>query len=137
MSMAGYREDKGNFRCQFKRRRLDTERLSDGFKPVDFYQTFQRREEVRYTALRDGAAPRTRVLLFRDSFSNELIPYLANSFDELIVVPRVRLKHLPGVIRRHNPDLVIYEFVERSLIRAPELSAAWAGYIKEARQKDG
>ena len=105
-------------RCRYRTRRdLVAVRVDDGFEAKNPYRTFRQHQHWRYS-LR-GAEPRTRLLLYRDSYGNALIPFLLHSFDEVIVVPRPNMQFDMSLIDRYRPDIVVYEFVERSLYWAP------------------
>ena len=68
---------------------------------------------------RDGS----RVLVYRDSYGNAMLPFLVHSFDELIYArPPKNMSFDPADIERYQPDLVIYEFVERALYYTPDNS---------------
>jgi hypothetical protein len=63
----------------------------------------------------------SRVLVYRDSYANAMVPFLIHSFDEVIyAAPSVTMGFDPTDIERYDPDLVIYEFVERSLFYPPD-----------------
>ena len=103
--------------CRLKQRQsVQAVRIKDGYQPRDAYKPFGGAKHVRFTLERAGEQPRTRVLLIRDSFSNALLPYLFNSFDEITVVPRLKLTFQPRLLDQYPADLVIYEFVERALL---------------------
>lgn len=63
-------------------------------------------------------APRTRCILFGDSYSLAILPYLAESFGRLVYA------HCPwhdyGLIEREQPDVVLSLFAERFLIYIPD-----------------
>ena len=66
---------------------------------------------------RDGS----RVLIYRDSYGNAMLPFLVHSFDELIYARAPKnMSFDPADIERYQPDLVIYEFVERALFYTPD-----------------
>lgn len=95
-------------------------RLSDGFvarKPL-----LQRQQQQRWSYRRGDGEVRTRVLLFRDYYSHVLIPYLAATFDELIVAPRPRMVFDRSEVQKYKPDLVIFQFVERALFWVPRIT---------------
>jgi alginate O-acetyltransferase complex protein AlgJ len=57
----------------------------------------------------------SRALVFRDSFATALLPFLVNTFDEVIYIDHKGVTLDPALITRFDPDVVIYEFVERRL----------------------
>jgi alginate O-acetyltransferase complex protein AlgJ len=93
--------------------------LKDGTVAARPYQTHFRDLHWRYTV--QGQAPRSRALVYRDSYGQALIPYLLNTFDEVIVVPHPRMIFDGALLDKYKPDIVIYEFVERSLHLQPTL----------------
>jgi len=70
----------------------------------------------RHRQATDGS----RVLIYRDSYANAMVPFLIESFDVVIYAsPGVKMGFDPADIDRYNPDLLIYEFVERTLFYPP------------------
>jgi alginate O-acetyltransferase complex protein AlgJ len=63
-----------------------------------------------------GAAER-RLVIFGDSFGAPLVPYLAPHFAETVFSQSTGFK--PALIAESNPDVVLFEFVERKLNNAP------------------
>jgi len=58
----------------------------------------------------------SRVLVYRDSYANAMLRFLVHSFDEVIyAAPAAHLGFDPEDVKKYDPDLVIYEFVERAL----------------------
>ncbi|MEP5764634.1 MAG: hypothetical protein ABJ308_08565 [Halieaceae bacterium] len=109
----------GGVRCKLlEQRAVESVDLRNGRLFERPYQAHQQHLHWRYT--NTGYKPRSRVLLYRDSYAQALIPYLINSFDELIVVPRKEMSFDVSLLERYQPDLVIYEFVERALLWAPD-----------------
>lgn len=77
----------------------------------------QEHKHYKRTTPRDGS----RVLIYRDSYGNAMIPFLIHSFDEVIYLrPPKTMGFDPADIERYQPDLVIYEFVERGLLYRPD-----------------
>jgi len=54
-----------------------------------------------------------KLLVFRDSFASNLIPYLSESFQSSVFIWTHAF--LPEIIERERPDIVILECVERYL----------------------
>ncbi len=94
-------------------------RGSDG-APYDYVYSpppGQEQKHFRRTPPRDGS----RVLVYRDSYGNAMIPFLAHTFDEVVYMrPPQTMGFDPGDIERWQPDVVIYEFVERALYYTPD-----------------
>jgi alginate O-acetyltransferase complex protein AlgJ len=71
-----------------------------------------------YAVTECGDAPHTTCLLFGDSYSLAILPYLAESFGRLVYA------HCPwhdyGLIERERPDVVVSLFAERFLIYIPD-----------------
>lgn len=65
---------------------------------------------VRITECPDVAGP--RVVMFHDSFGNDMRRYLSELFPRIVFCPG---RGDPDWIEREKPDLVIQEFVERTL----------------------
>jgi hypothetical protein len=64
--------------------------------------------------VKDTGDPRLpKALVFRDSFSWQLIPFLSESFRSVVYV--WTFDFLPELIEREQPDVVILECVERYL----------------------
>ncbi|KAA0592582.1 hypothetical protein FZ942_27520 [Azospirillum lipoferum] len=55
------------------------------------------------------------VVWFRDSFTISMIPYIAESFREAVITEHKGLRFDKPLIEAHKPDVVVYQFVERSL----------------------
>lgn len=94
-------------------------RASDG-KEYDYLYgppPGQEQKHFKRSTPRDGS----RVLIYRDSYANAMLPFLVHSFDELIYARAPKnMSFDPADIERHQPDLVIYQFVERALFYAPD-----------------
>jgi len=75
------------------------------------------------TEVRPGTG--LRAVMFRDSFSSRLIPYLSEHFSRILY--QWQNDFDPDLVRREHPDVVIQEFVGRHLINfvpTPELVPA-------------
>ncbi|WP_166676904.1 alginate O-acetyltransferase AlgX-related protein [Paraburkholderia caballeronis] len=70
-----------------------------------------------------------RAVLFRDSFSNYTVRYLAESFSRLVVVWQPNIDY--SIIKKENPDIVISQQAERFMVVVPdELGGATnRGYV--------
>ncbi|WP_169055216.1 hypothetical protein [Azospirillum sp. TSH100] len=67
------------------------------------------------TILRADRPAAPSVVWFRDSFTISLIPYIAESFREAVITEHKGLRFDKRLIEEHKPDVVVYQFVERSL----------------------
>lgn len=108
---------------------FSAERLKDGAIHRNFIAR-PKNEVWRYR--QDVPVVESKVLLFRDSFAHLLLPYLVKSFDELVVAPHGELEFDEQLVLEHQPDLVIYQFVERDLIVRPERDQLAAPVVKVA-----
>ena len=61
--------------------------------------------------------PLPRMVMFRDSFANRLIPFLAENFSRAVYVWDDRFE--PALVEQEHPDVVLDEMVERKLMAAP------------------
>jgi hypothetical protein len=106
-------------------------RGSDG-KEYDYLYSAPPGQEKKHfvrTEPRDGS----RVLIYRDSYANAMLPFLVHSFDEVIYARAPKsMSFDPADIDRYDPDLVIYEFVERALFYEPDDSLLLAAREKQA-----
>jgi hypothetical protein len=73
-----------------------------------------------------------RAVVFRDSFSNALVPFLSEHFERVVWVWDRDV--LPEVVLREQPDLVIQEVVGRFLGRPPKGPSE---LLEAAAQADG
>lgn len=55
------------------------------------------------------------LLLIRDSFSSAMIPFYAHSFSKIITVHHEQGNWDTNILKKHKPDIVIFEMVERFL----------------------
>lgn len=70
------------------------------------------------TTCKDG---HLKALIFRDSFFSALQPYVSHQFKEATFLWQgLDPRKLEGYIEKYNPDVVIHEFVERSLPYIPK-----------------
>lgn len=60
-----------------------------------------------------------RVLMVRDSYSNAMVPFLNQTFREIIYVHHENMKFDYSLIEKFKPDLVVYQFLERHLVNQP------------------
>lgn len=54
-----------------------------------------------------------KIMIYRDSFSNALIPFLNATFKEVILIKKHNLDK--ALIKSFNPDIVLFEIIERNL----------------------
>ena len=100
---------------------ISATRPADGTVFDYVYSAPPGKEHRRYShrETRDGS----RVLVYRDSYANALLPFLIETFDEVIyAAPPVQMGFDPADVKQYDPDLVIYEFVERALHYRPDNS---------------
>jgi hypothetical protein len=71
--------------------------------------------EVQISDAKESSLP--RLVMFRDSFSNAVIPYLDHHFSHAVYVCDKRLD--PGIVEAERPNVVIQEMVERFLMLDP------------------
>ena len=60
-----------------------------------------------------------RVLVFRDSYTNNIEPFFNETFKEIIYVGYGNLKFDTAMIEKYKPDLVLHIIVERSIRHRP------------------
>lgn len=83
-------------------------------KPAQ-YERFEREQRPLAHGVPESSLP--RAVLFRDSFSNALIPYLSENFRRVLYVWRRDVE--PRFVERERPDIVIQQIAGRLLDRAP------------------
>lgn len=87
-------------------------------RPLKSYHQFPGDASVMITHISDGKeSSLPRLVMFRDSFSSALIPYLDHHFSRAVYVWDKRLD--PKVIEAECPNVVIQEMVERFLMLDP------------------
>ena len=120
LNLEGYIHEPLGYVCRIKSQaEITASRPSDGLKFEYVYAAPPRNEQRRYK----HAQPRdnSRVFIYRDSYANALLPFLIHTFDELIYTsPEIMMGFDPADVELHNPDLVIYQFVERGLFYPPD-----------------
>jgi len=83
-----------------------------------------------------GEVGKPTLLMTRDSFSNELLPFLFSHFSRIVLAHNQDGSWRPDLIERFKPDVVILEVVEHglrvSMGEAPPVSAAGAARIDGA-----
>lgn len=113
---------------------------------------------LSYTALEDGSALRLRdthnatrpsrvmnhdfpdgprALVLRDSYTNAMIPFLSHSFREVIYMTYDVRPPEERLIDELQPNIVIYEHVERSLVRYSKVIADAGLPASEVRRVGG
>lgn len=83
---------------------------------------------------RGGHAERPRLLIMRDSFSENLIPFLAPAFSQVLSVWGTHVSR--EVVAAFRPDVVVLELVERTL-DTPLATVLKVGTGGRAREPDG
>lgn len=81
-----------------------------------YAQTGSDREYIRIVNSSNTSSP--RLLMVRDSFSNDLIPYLSQNFSRSVYVVHELDRFL---IESEKPQVVVIEYIERYLYRLMEL----------------
>jgi hypothetical protein len=66
-----------------------------------------------------GGTGRPRALVFRDSFTNALIPFLDASFDRTIYTHHRMNRFNTRLVEQQQPDVVLYILSERALLDPP------------------
>lgn len=102
------------------RRKVQARRLSGALVRMGAYSLPD--EAVQQIHGRADGVRRHRVLMFRDSFARSMAPFLLNSFDEILFTGQNKLSFDPALVDFYQPDLVIYQFVERFLAHPPDNS---------------
>lgn len=100
---------------------VEATRLADGFIAALPY--VPKRQQERWQYDRKTTANGARLLLYRDSYSHALIPFLIATFDQVTVVPRPQMDFSQKDFVEHPADLVIFQFVERALLWEPKMKA--------------
>ena len=68
-----------------------------------------------------------KVILFRDSFSTSLLPYMSSTFGEVIYIWDHDLSSYAGLIQKEKPDIVLHELVSRSAMNLLWDTDTWQG----------
>lgn len=76
-----------------------------------------------------------RALVFRDSYTNAMIAFLNRSFGEIIYVAAALKPANESLIVELQPDIVIYEHVERTLMRFGNVRGADGLPLSESRER--
>ncbi len=71
--------------------------------------------EIYTTIIENPESDGPVVLLIRDSFSIEMLPFLKHSFSKIILVHHIFGQWDPNVILNENPEIVIFEIAQRNL----------------------
>lgn len=71
-----------------------------------------------------------KVLVFRDSFSNALLPYISSTFGEVIYVWDHDLNSYVDIIRQEKPDIILHEMVSRYAMALLQNTDSWQGKVK-------
>lgn len=120
LNLDGYIDEPYSYICRIKSPAdIEATRPSDG-KEFDYvYAAPPGKEHRRYR--RTEARDHSRVLVYRDSYGNALVPFLIHTFDEVVyAAPSEMMGFNPQDVEKYDPDLVIYQFVERGLFYPPD-----------------
>lgn len=71
-----------------------------------------------------------KVLIFRDSFSTALLPYISSTFGEVIYIWDHDLNSHIDIIRREKPDIILHETVSRYAETLLRDTDSWKGKVK-------
>ena len=88
----------------------DTELWSDKDRKIP------KRDEV--LIVNEGAKNNLTVLVVRDSFASGFSSLLYQTFRKTIFIPHQKKstkKKIPSLVKKHSPDIAIFEYVERSI----------------------
>jgi hypothetical protein len=69
-----------------------------------------------------GPADAPRLLLYGDSFSSALLPFLAQTFSEVTIIRREGREVDLAKVDRHEADILVFETVERNIRKVPILA---------------
>ncbi len=87
-------------------------------KPIDgwpYTVLEQKTEKTRLMRIRTKAPGRPyKAVIFRDSFTTSLLPYLSSTFGEILYIWDYNMDPYAELIRREKPDIVLWECVSRS-----------------------
>ncbi len=76
---------------------------------------------MNVSILKTGVEDAPRVLIFRDSFTTELIPFFARSFSEIMLDHHRRNTLDKDLVEAFRPDVVLFIFIESSLVNRPKM----------------
>lgn len=68
-----------------------------------------------------------KVILFRDSFSKSLLPYISSTFGEVLYIWDHDLSLYAGMIQKEDPDIVLNELVSRNAMSLLQDADTWQG----------
>lgn len=71
-----------------------------------------------------------KVLIFRDSFSTALLPYISSTFGEVIYIWDHDLNSHIDIIRQEKPDIILHEIVSRYTGTLLQDTDSWKGKVK-------
>lgn len=86
-----------------------TSELNYVFSPAPFYPTYNSSEQAILTLNPDTSLP--RVVIFRDSFTNDMIPFLSPRFERGLYLWTHDFDE--EIIKQEKPDIVIHEIAEK------------------------
>jgi alginate O-acetyltransferase complex protein AlgJ len=93
-----------------------TEKLAFKVDPQVFYKPdLPSNQRPLATELRTSIAP--RVVMFHDSFTENIRPFLSESFRRIVYLWQDGMDR--QIVRKEHPDIVIQEIVERKLMNTP------------------
>jgi hypothetical protein len=101
---------------------MDIEKGLEKYKNVLYKTLSLKKENFDYVKNagkdgRDGIITKSnkkyKVLVFRDSFTNSMVPYISQTFGEVSYIWSHDLNQFENIVNDYKPDIVIYESVER------------------------
>lgn len=107
-----------------------------------FYTTPELPTGTRYSSNEEGGETQKRIrtvnsygkykaVVFRDSFSNALIPYLSESFHEVLYIWSHDLDPYAELIEQEKPNIVVHEIVSRYVEAMANKTPNWKSRKKE------
>lgn len=92
-----------------------TNRITSKQLPKKYPKRFSSRptSELRYKNIINKKGKKIKILVFRDSFATALVEYFNLHFDETVFLWTSKMDK--SLIKAENPDIVVFEIVERNL----------------------
>lgn len=98
----------------------------------DFINIVNERKDgwIRY---RNPSTNNLKVLIFRDSFTSGILPYLKESFGEILFIWDYKLNK--ELIEQEKPDILIHIIVERNITQLSALKTRSTGDQNKNKRK--
>ena len=87
----------------------------------DPYEVFLGGNYARLTVRNENASPKPKLLIFKDSFANSLVPFLALHFDLVLVDPRYEVMGAQAILDEVRPDHVLILFGADTVATTPAI----------------